>query len=172
MLGMPTHRHFEATYDRLCRVHISESKTHATEERTLIGEILNLSLYATKNKAVHCNFRVKNKIDDAVRYLTKEYNKKITVEDLAKRFELSPSHFALMFKRITGSSVIDYLIRLRITKAKLLLQDDRKVSEVSEEVGFSDVYYFSKMFKKLVGSTPSKYRHDAKIKLLSNSFEK
>ena len=52
---------------------------------------------------------------------------------------------------------MEYLIRLRITRAKRLLEDGRSVSDAAQESGFSDIYYFSNVFKKCEGQSPRQY---------------
>ena len=65
------------------------------------------------------------------------------------------------FKQKYGVTVVDYLTELRIEEAKkLLLETDMTVSEVAEEVGFSDTSYFSKVFLKSAGIPPSSYRRN------------
>ena len=63
------------------------------------------------------------------------------------------------FKKIIGESLVEYITKKRITEAKSLLKnDDIKLSEVAEKVGYKDYYYFSKLFKKHVGVSPLKYK--------------
>jgi AraC-like DNA-binding protein len=83
-----------------------------------------------------------------------------SVEDLAEMAELSPSRFRVLFKEYTGQSVVRYQNLLRINKAKdLLLSGEYTVTEAAVEVGIVDVYYFSRLFKKLTGFNPSYYRN-------------
>jgi len=83
-----------------------------------------------------------------------------SVEELAEMAELSPSRFRVLFKEFTGQSVVRYQNLLRINKAKdLLLSGEYTVTEAAAEVGILDVYYFSRLFKKLTGFTPSYYRN-------------
>lgn len=147
-------------FNRLCRTFLSDSEFHEADERTIFVKILNMVEFSLRNKHLHCNYNVKSKIDEAIVYMSKYYYEKLTLDSIAAQFDLSPSHFSLMFKKITNYSVIDYLIKLRLSKAKLLLEDGKSISEVAEAVGFSDIYYFSKTFKKHVGLSPSSYRKD------------
>ena len=63
-------------------------------------------------------------------------------------------------KKITGESLVEYTTKKRISEAKSLLKnDDIKLSEVAEKVGYKDYYYFSKLFKKYVGVSPLKYKN-------------
>lgn len=83
-----------------------------------------------------------------------------SVEELAGMAELSPSRFRVLFKEFTGQSVVRYQNLLRINKAKdLLLSGEYTVTEAAAEVGILDVYYFSRLFKKLTGFNPSYYRN-------------
>ncbi|HBM81303.1 MAG TPA: AraC family transcriptional regulator, partial [Clostridiaceae bacterium] len=70
---------------------------------------------------------------------------------------ISPSYLGSMFKNITGKSVISYLIDIRINKSKQFLRDGLSVSEASQKVGFHDIFYFSRIFKKRQGITPSEF---------------
>lgn len=83
-----------------------------------------------------------------------------SIEDLAARARLSPSRFRVLFKRHTGHSVVRYQNWLRLNRAKdLLLTGEYTVTEAAKETGFLDVYYFSRLFKKLTGYNPSFYRN-------------
>ncbi len=81
------------------------------------------------------------------------------VGDLAAEAGLSESRFRLLFRELTGCSVTRYQNRLRITTARdLLASGHYSVGEVAEELGFRDVYYFSRLFKRFTGQPPSACR--------------
>lgn len=83
-----------------------------------------------------------------------------SIEELADIAHLSASRFRVLFKRMTGYSAVRYQNWLRINHAKdLLLSGEYTVSQAAEAVGIEDVYYFSRLFKKLTGRTPSYYRN-------------
>ncbi|MNC22936.1 HTH-type transcriptional activator Btr [compost metagenome] len=72
---------------------------------------------------------------------------------------MSPTYVSLLYKQETGETLFEYLTKVRIEKAKGLLQDPRnKFYEISGAVGYSDPSHFSKLFKKMTGLTPSAYR--------------
>ncbi|WP_159881103.1 AraC family transcriptional regulator [Paenibacillus puerhi] len=98
----------------------------------------------------------------AIRYIHEHYADSLTLEELASMLDCSPRHLSRMFKERTSCSPIDYLIRYRIDKAKeLLLHTEASLSQIASEVGFQDRYYFSRMFKKHAGVTPSGYKQHA-----------
>jgi AraC family transcriptional regulator len=83
----------------------------------------------------------------------------ITIKALATTCSLSPSHFARGFRRSFGTSVHQYLIRLRIEKAKaLLIGTNKKLSEIAELAGFCDQAALSRAFSKVEQITPSRWR--------------
>lgn len=83
----------------------------------------------------------------------------ISLEEIARRVEISPFYFSKLFKEETGANFIDYLTMARIERAKGFLRDDaRSVKEISVAAGYADPNYFSKLFKKVVGLTPTEYR--------------
>ena len=85
--------------------------------------------------------------------------KKITLEEVASYVYLSPSYFSKVFKDEMHCNFNSYLNRLRIEKSKqLLLSENVRLVEVSGLVGFEDQSYFSKVFKKLTGVSPGKFR--------------
>ena len=71
---------------------------------------------------------------------------------------LSPAYICLLFKQETDETVINYLTEVRMDQAKSLLRrKDLRISSVGEEVGYTDPKYFSRIFKKFTGQTPSEY---------------
>ena len=98
-------------------------------------------------------------VADIKNYISCNWNKKLTLEEIAASAHLSPSYSSALFKESTGTSIMDYIINLRIVKAcDMLKYSDRLVSEIAESVGFCDIFYFSRMFKKHMGVSPAKYR--------------
>ena len=98
-------------------------------------------------------------MDEAVRYLEERYAQPFDVRDLVRRMGYSRASLYALFKRHTGLTPNDYLIRLRVEKAKSLLEStDRSVTDISTSTGFSSPEYFSAVFRRYVGQTPSDYR--------------
>lgn len=96
---------------------------------------------------------------DVIYYLQTCYNQKITIEKLAEEFHTNRTTLLNDFKKYTGQSISNYLIQLRLMMASTLLRDtELSVDEICERTGFSDISYFSKVFKKKVCYTPSEYR--------------
>lgn len=95
----------------------------------------------------------------AVDYVKRNYMKKITLEEVASYVYLSPSYFSKIFKEEMGKNFNSYLNHIRIEMSKRLLLDDSVVLvDVSNIVGYEDQSYFSKVFKKLTGVSPGKFR--------------
>ena len=99
------------------------------------------------------------KIVPAVVYLRKHFEENISIEDLAERCGYKPARFRAVFKLQSGLTPSEYRNKLRMEKAcELLSQRNLEIGAIAEMVGFRDVFYFSKCFKKTMGVTPSAYR--------------
>jgi two-component system response regulator YesN len=93
-------------------------------------------------------------------YINEHYYEPITLNMIAENIYLSPSYISDLFKKQTGENITDYLAKVRIEKAKILLKDLQiKSYEIGEMVGYKDPAYFSKVFKKVVGVSPNEYRN-------------
>ncbi|HPV02840.1 MAG TPA: response regulator transcription factor [Clostridiales bacterium] len=105
------------------------------------------------------NKSIKLILRKAVEYLHEHYHEPITLNEVAEHTHVSTYYISRMFKKEIGKNFVDYLNELRIEKAKELLKDVRyKTYEVAEKVGIPDAHYFSRLFKKYVGITPTEYR--------------
>jgi len=97
-------------------------------------------------------------------YMNKNIANNITLDDMAKHTNLSKSQLNLIFKEKTGFSPVDYFIRIRIQEAaKLLNLTNLNINEIAARVGYDDPYYFSRIFKKVMGIPPSQYRNNHTI---------
>ncbi len=94
------------------------------------------------------------------KYVKENYSQKITLSDIEEKFYINKSYFSWLFGKITGETFTEYLAGVRIEESKRLLKEENqmKVYEIAELVGYSDYRNFSKIFKKTVGVTPLKYR--------------
>ena len=92
-------------------------------------------------------------------YLAENYTRRITLEELSAQFFLNPSYLQKLFKRYTNQSPTDYLICLRIAKAKELIRTTQMpFSEIAFSVGIESYSYFIRLFKKHEGMTPKEYQ--------------
>lgn len=98
-------------------------------------------------------------IEKADNYMETNFNKDISLEDIAKEVNLSSYYFSRFYKGETGINFTDKLTNIRIDKAKkYLLESDLSIKEISHKVGYIDSNYFSKLFKKVTGYTASEYK--------------
>jgi len=95
----------------------------------------------------------------AKKYIAAHYQDRITLSDIAGIVYLNPVYFSILFKRECGMNFVDYVNRYRIDMSKALLKDvKRSMAEIAKACGFSSTKYYSKIFKKTTGLTPSEYR--------------
>ena len=99
-------------------------------------------------------------VEDAVKYIEENYSdEELSLNQLASHVNVSPNHLSTIFSQQTGQTFIKYLTEYRMNKAKEMLKcTSMRSSEISEAVGYKDPHYFSYMFKKTVGVTPTNYR--------------
>lgn len=110
-----------------------------------------------------CNCGVNKKelalITKAKKYISYNYQNAITLEEVAEVVQISPAYLSTMFKKEMGVNFCDYIIELRIELSKEILKTTNlPIAEITEQIGYTDSRYFSKLFDKIVGIKPSKYR--------------
>ena len=94
-----------------------------------------------------------------MQHLQSNFSERITLDDIGRLTFFSPNYCENVFKRETGRSVIDYLLEIRMEAAKRLLSEGSlSLGAVAEAVGFDDYNYFSRVFKKRTGYTPTEYK--------------
>lgn len=99
-------------------------------------------------------------IEKVKQYINQNYGSKITLDAIASEFFINPSYFSYIFKIKTGENFNDYLTKVRLEKAKeLLTQTNISIDDISKEVGYKNVKYFFKIFKKYTCLTPMEYRN-------------
>lgn len=92
-------------------------------------------------------------------YIHQHYAESITINEIASNFGIKRRYLTSIFQRYIGSSPIEYLTAYRIHKAQeLLLLTDKQIIEISNSVGYVDNLYFSRVFKKKTGMSPTEYR--------------
>ncbi|MCU6709280.1 response regulator [Paenibacillus sp. J5C_2022] len=100
-------------------------------------------------------------IHDIAQYIDQHYLEDISLQNVAARFFLSREYIARKFKQEYGMTLLEYLTRIRIDKAKLLLHNPHlRIAQVAEMVGYQDEKYFSRVFKKLEGMNPGEFRKE------------
>jgi two-component system response regulator YesN len=98
-------------------------------------------------------------IDDVKRYIEANFTKQISLSDVAAAFNFTPNYLSHLFSGDSGENFVDYITNLRVEAAKEMLSlPDVKVFEVSEQLGFESPFYFSRVFKRCTGQSPSTYQ--------------
>lgn len=98
-------------------------------------------------------------IEKAKSYIRDNYKKDISLDEVSREVDISPYYFSKLFKQETGGNFIEYLTEVRLRNARELLKDSGlSIKEICAESGYSDPNYFSRIFKKYEGVTPSEFR--------------
>ncbi len=124
--------------------------------RNVVSRSLSLRDNVSHNK-------YKDVVDKVIKYIEENYSdEELTLNKLADVVMFSPNHLSMIFSQQTGSTLSRYLIDYRIGKAKEALKcTSKKSSEIALEIGYRDPHYFSYVFKKATGLTPTQYRDGA-----------
>ncbi|XEC95530.1 helix-turn-helix domain-containing protein [Paenibacillus tarimensis] len=110
-------------------------------------------------EATYSREKQRDVFDDVLAYIQKHYKEDLTLEMFAARYNMSLGYFSRTFKEVVGEKYIEYLTRHRLNVAKrLLMETDKKIEDISEEVGYLGRNSFINIFKKYEGVTPGKYR--------------
>ena len=97
----------------------------------------------------------------SIEYINSHISEDIKIDDICNAVHLSKYHFCREFKKMTGQTLMEYVMKTRIALAKnMLVSKKRTIREVSESCGFSSMSYFCRVFKKESGMTPSEFRRN------------
>jgi YesN/AraC family two-component response regulator len=103
--------------------------------------------------------RPHNRIDLLLDYIHTNYDQPLSNDKIGKRFNFHPNYINKLMVLHTGTSLHQYLINFRLSKAANMLQSSSKsISEIAYSVGYKDINYFSKAFKNKYGESPSSFR--------------
>jgi len=98
-------------------------------------------------------------VKNTITYIREHYEREISLQELAENTNMSANYLSSLFKRETDYAITEYINRYRIEHAKrMLLETNLKSYEVAEKIGFADHGYFSRMFKKMTGTSPTEYK--------------
>ena len=139
---------------------VSLSRRGLTSNLMLNISFAKLLLEINKNLTIKSDGSINPVLEPAFKFIANHDINEITIPQLASACRLSLSGFRALFKAQTGIPPIDYLIDLKIKKARVLLADSNlSVSQVAHMLGFDDLSYFTKFYKQHTGKTPSKDRN-------------
>lgn len=129
-------------------------------EESAMQYVVNIIEKALELREKASSNRYGDVVDEVVRYIEKNYaDEELSLNLLASHVNFSPNHLSMVFSQQTGETFIKYLTDYRMNKAKELLRcTGKRSSEISMEVGYKDPHYFSYLFKKTQGMTPTQYR--------------
>lgn len=129
-------------------------------------EYINLCLSYLLSSFTHASqFRVvkqageNDPVAQSINFMLENISRKLKLRDIASETRLSASYFSAIFQIRTGHSPIEYFIQLKIQRAcRLLDTSGWLIADVSREIGFDDQFYFSRVFRKVMGMSPIEYR--------------
>ncbi len=153
---------FKKSLMEICEQDYSYSKELELFDTLEDMQVYTNTLYSRVVERINSTACRKDKklVEVVKEYVEKHYSENLTLNKIANIAYVNPNYFCEVFKNQTGENFVDYLTRVRIEKAKSLLRDiSMKTYEISRLVGYESSEYFSKVFKKLVGVTPSEYRN-------------
>jgi AraC-like DNA-binding protein len=130
-----------------------EDMSAILERKNIIISLVK-ELYKAANRKDKAN---DNLMEKAVNYIKSNTDKDLSVNTLAADFNLSSTHFRRLFKAYAGMSPKEYMLSNKITRAKKELTEGRSIKEISDELGFCDVFHFMRTFKKIAGINPGQF---------------
>ena len=148
---------FEEIYSCFSLGYIKEYMTYSsTCLYMFLSSFIYLEQFRHTRVLSHKEYSFSSKV---IHYMQENIEGNLTLQQIAAYFRYSPSHFSMLFHKETGVSPINYFIRLKIQKACQYIElTNLKISEISIKLGFEEPAYFSRIFSKIMGISPSVYR--------------
>ena len=132
------------------------------EEQTVMGDMVREYCAYVRRYSLKDYSPLVQKV---INHINLNLGSQLSLKSLAAMCYISPSYLSNLFKQETGTTLIDYINTQRINRAAhLLMTTDKSVAAAAEAVGIMDVNYFTKMFKKSMGTTPTQYRREHRKK--------
>lgn len=124
-----------------------------------LNDLLTLLMESSWHRGAHTNAPKKMEISQVKSFLDEHYKEKLSLESVASHFFIDKHYLARLFKEQYGVTLVTYLQQVRITHAKRMLRfTDKSIEEIGLECGIGELNYFSRVFKKLEGVSPSEFR--------------
>ena len=124
-----------------------------------LNDLLTLLMESSWHREAHTNAPKKMEISQVKSFLDEHYSEKLSLESVASHFFIDKHYLARLFKEQYGVTLVTYLQQVRITHAKRMLRfTDKSIEEIGLECGIGELNYFSRVFKKLEGVSPSEFR--------------
>ena len=124
-----------------------------------LNDLLTLLMESSWHREAHTNAPKKMDISSVKSFLDEHYKEKLSLESVASHFFIDKHYLSRLFKEQYGVTLVTYLQQVRITHAKRMLRfTDKSIEEIGLECGIGELNYFSRVFKKLEGVSPSEFR--------------
>lgn len=138
-------------------------KDKSYENWIVISAVIELFVYLDKY-SIESIPSAPGIISKAIEYINRNIERNITINEIASHIHISKYYFLRQFKKLTGITVMKYILKTRIAMAKnMLLHEKTSITEISNRCGFSSVSYFSRIFKEETTLTPLKYRKTGQL---------
>ncbi|GBF72137.1 hypothetical protein PA598K_00373 [Paenibacillus sp. 598K] len=142
--------------EQLCRISPVPGQLEQLHKQTLFYQLLHEVLESARR---YHNSQSSSVVEQAIAYMHARCDEALTLDALAEMFGMKPKYFSYLFHKFTGIRPIPYLIRYRMNRAReLILYSELSIREIAAQVGYYDPYYFSRLFKKYMGMSPSAIR--------------
>lgn len=146
----------EEQFQKLADCWIAKLPGYEFVAKTILQQLI-ISITQNMNKQPR-NFAISLKVEKIIQYMHQNIDRKISVPELSENVHMTPAYMSRAFKEATGYTIIEYFNKLKIEKSKeLLIEGNKKIKEIARQLGFVDEFYFSKIFKKIEGVSPSEY---------------
>jgi len=157
----------ESIYRKLLEEFTNQDDGYIEMLRVYLMELL-ITIFRSLKKSYSSDYSILTHhaklIEQSIDYLKVNYTVSTKLADLAAQSFLSPTYFCKVFKDYTGTTVSEYVQKLRIEEAcNLLKQTDDKIIVIAQNVGYKDIKHFNEVFKKLTGMTPSRFRRQHQL---------